>query len=692
MFRKKTLLIISGVFFVSLLSFFSCESTKESALVSYQQPDITEYSATEISFIKSIVDTITEEELWEYIRTLQNFGTRYAPSEGNLKAAHYLKKTFQSFGIKDVKFDEFSYYNDLTKTYDSSRNVVASKQGLKKPEKIVVIGAHFDTICRRAPDGRVSALDNENPAPGADDNGTGVATVLAAARVLNPYEFDHTIRFIAFSAEEGGLYGSSHYAAKAAKKGEDIIAMINIDMIGYKDQEPEDMDIFANTQSIWLLDSLVNKAAVYAPGLLIYRIINDTYDGTDHGPFWYNGYPAVCFMEDYYPSNRLYHTPADTIDTVDFPFSLKSVKLVVGTSAELAGIHITSESLDTQTDDSEALSQKAINWQKDAGQKFLFTILPYQNQVEIIDISFPHVHSKESIVLEEIIPDTWGRYCYHPIAACKKPSDHFIYIPMIRLRAPGKESENGIIKIVNAKKSEIVNSFEIGTYPTRGSFNADGSKYYQPYWGEKFIDVFDTTSLQRIDRIDAPIPINKFVVDTEEKQGIGISPETNSIVIINLSDKKVEKVMKEISVPRDIVMLNWKNVLVCSYDQAKLYQIDLDEKTIVAEFSMSPRPQRLILSPQKDKVISIHYLSTMLNLFSIKINDGKLTVDKSKEMDMGESIIDGSFADDNRVYFISSSKYRLFGYNLTNREVFWGMRTGGVRARGGVEEIIFIGN
>ena len=692
MFRKKTLLIISSIVFISLLSFISCENTKKSSLVGYQQPDITEYSPAEISFIKSIVDRITEEELREYILTLQNFGTRYAPSEGNLKAAHYLKETFQSFGIKDVSLDDFSYQNSFTKTYDTSRNVVAVKPGLKKPEKIVIIGAHFDTICRRAPDGRVSALDKENPAPGSDDNGTGVATVLAAARVLNTYEFDHTIRFIAFSAEEGGLFGSSHYAAEAAKKGDDIIAMINIDMIGYKDQEPEDMDIFANTQSAWLLDTLVNKAAIYAPGLLIYRIVNDTYDGTDHGPFWYNGYPAVCFMEDYYPSNRLYHTPADTIDTVDFPFTLKSVKLVVGTSAELAGIHITNESLETQRDDSEALSQQAIDWQKDAGQKFLFTVLPYLNQVEIIDISFPHVHCKESIVLEEIIPDTYGRYCYRPVAACKKPSDHFIYIPMIRLRAPGKKSENGIVKIVDAKKPEIVNSFEIGTFPTQGSFNADGTKYYQPYWGEKFIDVFDTVSLQRIDRIDVPLPINKFVVDAEEKYGIGISPETNSVVIINLLDKNIEKVMKEISIPRDIVMLDGKNALICSFDQAKLYQIDLEEKNIMAEISISSRPQRLILSPQQDKVISLHYLSTMLNLFSIKTDNGKLTVDKRKEMDMGESIIDGSFADNNIVYFISSSTYRLFGYNLTNGEIFWGMRTGGVRARGGVEHILFIGD
>jgi hypothetical protein len=691
MFRRKSLLIIVSIICFSFLYFFSCEKTKETGQDAYQQANLKEYSLQEISCIKSITDMITEEELRAYVLALQNFGTRYASSQGNLKAARYLKKTFQSFGIEDVRFDEFSYYNDLTKTYDRSRNVVASKPGLKKPEKIVVIGAHFDTICRRASDGRVSALDKENPAPGADDNGTGVATILAAARVLNRYKFDHTLRFVAFSAEEGGLYGSSHYAAEAAKKGEDILAMINIDMIGYKDQEPEDMDIFANKKSTWLLDTLVDNAAVYAPGLLIYRIVNDTYDGTDHGPFWYNGYPAVCFMEDYYPSNRFYHTPADTIDTVDFPFTLKSVKLVAGTSAELAGIRIADESLRTQIDKSEEISPKAIDWHQDAGKKFLFTVLPDQNQVEIIDISFPYIHSKESIVLEQIIPETWGHYCYYPVAASKKPSSCLAFVPMIRLRTPGKKSENGLVKIVDAKRHEIAASFAVSRYPTTGCFNAAGTRYYQPYWGEKFIDVFDTVSLQRINRINVPIPINKFVVDTEEKQGIGISPETNSVVIINLLDKNVAKVMEDISTPRDIVLLNNEDALICSYDQAQLYQIDLHEKNILAEISMSPRPQRLLLSPQKDRVISIQHLSSMINLFSIKIKNGKLTVDKSEERDLGENIIDGAFADNDRVYFISSSAYRLFGYNLTNGEIFWGMRTGRVRARGGVEHILFIG-
>jgi len=301
---------------------------------------IKNYSPQEIFFIKSLVDKISEKELRNFVLALQDMGTRYAPSQGNLKAAGYIKDAFLSHGLKVAAFDEFSYYNDQTDISDRSRNVVASKPGVKTPEKVVIIGAHFDTISRSAEDGRVSAVNKENPAPGADDNGTGVATVLAAARLLSPYEFDCTLRFIAFSAEEAGIFGSAHYAAESARKGEDIIAVINVDQIGHIKEEPEDIDIFADRKSAWLLDRIINRAPIYAPDLLVYRIVNDTYDGSDHAPFWNNGYPAVCFMEDYYPSYRLYHTPKDTVDGINFSFFLKSARLAVANLAELAGLRI----------------------------------------------------------------------------------------------------------------------------------------------------------------------------------------------------------------------------------------------------------------------------------------------------------------------------------------------------------------
>lgn len=436
MTRKRALFVL-GVFFLVPLYFLPGDE------VSPDDPRhaVNNYSPREISFIKSLVDKISEKELRDYVLALQDMGTRYAPSQGNLKAAGYIKDAFLSYGLKEVIFDEFSYYNDQTDMYDRSRNVVASKPGVKTPDRIVIIGAHFDTISRSAEDGRVSAVNKENPAPGADDNGTGVATALAAARLLSPYEFDCTLRFIAFSAEEAGIFGSAHYAAESARKGEDIIAVINVDQIGHVKEEPEDIDIFANRKSAWLLDRITNHAPIYAPDLLVYRIVNDTYDGSDHAPFWNNGYPAICFMEDYYPSNRLYHTPKDTVDGIDFPFFLKSTRLAVANLAELAGLRISEAPTAPLGSFSEDSGVEGFSWRQDSGKKFLITISPSPNQANVIDISLPRISSNASLSLGDIPADTWGQPRYYPVAACQKPGGKLIYVSMTRFRARGKKQK-----------------------------------------------------------------------------------------------------------------------------------------------------------------------------------------------------------------------------------------------------------
>lgn len=638
------------------------------------------------SFIKTLVDSISEEELRVHVLALQNMGTRYAPSGGNLQAAHYIREAFSSYGLKDVVFDEFSYYNGESGTYETTRNVVAAKPGTRTPEKIVIIGAHFDGISRRAEDGRISLLDKDNPAPAADDNATGVAAILAAARALSPQEFDCTLRFIAFSAEEGGIFGSAHYAAESARKGEDIVAVINVDMLGYVYQEPGDLDIFANKKSAWLLDRITNHAPVYAPELSVYRIINDSYDGSDHAPFWNNGYPAVCFMEDYYPSNRLYHSSQDTLETIHFPFFLNNVKLAVGSFAELASIHVPDKSAVPL-----AMIGKGVDWEKDSGQRFLVTISSLLNQANVIDISLTKISSRNSLSLGDLPPETWGQPRDYPVAVSLKPSSRLVYITMIKMRAPGKDTEKGTIKIVDPAKSQVIGSFQVNRFPTTGCFNAEGTRFYQPYWGERYIDVFDTRSLTPIDQIPVPMPLSKLVVDKEGRRAIGISSETGATVFINLIDRTVEKVIHDISVPKDVVLVHDGLALVCSYDRAKIYQIDMATKTVSGVMDTSPRPFRLIVSPQGTSILALHLLSAKADLFSLIQTRDKITLERNKVLDTGEVFADAAFADSQTCYFISSSTSRLLGYDLSKNKVFWGMRTGGVRARADAGMILYVG-
>jgi hypothetical protein len=650
-----------------------------------------EYNADEIGHIKELVENISTEDIKSILVDLENFGTRYSPSEGNLKAAHYIKDMFLSYGIQDVHLDKFSYFNELSDLYEETQNVIASKKGRKTPEKIVIIGGHFDTISRRAEDGRTSELDRDNPAPGTDDNGTGVAAVLTAARFLSSYDFDCTLRFVAFSAEEQGLFGSACYAADCARKNEDIVAMINVDMIGHQDQEPEDMDIFANHDSAWLLDLFVNNIPVFAPGMLAYRIIDDSYDGSDHGPFWNNGFSAVCFMEDYYPSNRFYHTPKDTIETVDLAFTLKTVKLITGTAAELAGIHIENSQSEIEPLSKEKLRSKDIVWERDAQKEFLITLIPADSRVDIVDLTFSHAHSKQTVILEDIPPGRYAAPHYRSVCLCPKPEDTRVFVPMIRVTSVAGDTENGIVMVFDLLNLGKVKSFSVGKHPRQGCFDYDGKTFFLPYWGESFFDIFDAASFERIAKVSSPRPIARLQVTDSRELAVGVSPETDCLVIFDLKSNSHFLLADKIASPMDVVLLDNRFALVCSRDEQNLYQVDLTHRQIVEEITDDSPSIRLALSPDKRRIVAVHKIESTISVFRIDRQENPPRVKKIRSVDFQERIEDAVFAKDkDHLYLISSSNYRLFGYDLTTDEVFWGMRTGGVRPRAGFKQIHFI--
>jgi hypothetical protein len=204
-------------------------------------------------------------------------------------------------------------------------NVVATKTGTTDPEEIYIICGHYDSI-------------SNNPtylAPGADDNGTGTVGVLEAARILRDYDFEATIRFVCFSREEQGLVGSAAYAQECRAKGDSIVAVLNFDMIGYEDVNPEDLNIICNTPSIWLGDQFEAAAGLYVPQLSINRQLS-SHVGSDNSSFWDVGYDGFCGIEDSPLNNPYYHRTTDQIGTIDFDFYVQSVKGAVASLAELA--------------------------------------------------------------------------------------------------------------------------------------------------------------------------------------------------------------------------------------------------------------------------------------------------------------------------------------------------------------------
>ena len=205
------------------------------------------------------------------------------------------------------------------------KNVVGTRPGKVSDQEVIICG-HFDSISE----------DPYNLAPGADDNASGTAAVMEAARVLGRGFFEKTLKFICFSGEEEGLYGSGEYAADAKRQGDDIMAVLNFDMIGYEDTAPEDIDVIGNEPSEWLVDFTIDCANAYVPGLPTLKIIDPTFTPSDHSPFWNAGYDALLAIEDRMVPYPYYHTVNDTIGNLTMAFTTDVTRMGVAAIAELA--------------------------------------------------------------------------------------------------------------------------------------------------------------------------------------------------------------------------------------------------------------------------------------------------------------------------------------------------------------------
>jgi hypothetical protein len=267
-----------------------------------------------------MVNAVSISNINAQVQRMQNFKTRYATTDSCQAAANWIKTKFESYGIDSVYFHHFS------STYKD--NVVAVIPGVADPSKIIVIGGHYDSY--------TSTTSN---CPGADDNATGTECVLECARILSQYQFDYTLTFIAFGAEEMGLLGSEAYATEAAARGDDIIGMIAVDMIGYlAGGDALDLDIISNTASQWLRDLCFSVQDLYVADLPAVQGSLPGGASSDHASFWGAGYDALLFFEDSGNYSPYIHTTNDVVGTSYNSPTLaeRSVKIAVALVATMA--------------------------------------------------------------------------------------------------------------------------------------------------------------------------------------------------------------------------------------------------------------------------------------------------------------------------------------------------------------------
>lgn len=242
----------------------------------------------------------------------------------------------------------------------TGHNVIGRKPGFGDEALTYIIDAHFDGVSN---------------APAADDNGSGVVGVLEALRILQNYNFKRSINFIGFDFEEtvglSGTYGSQMYVQNGGRyPWESIQGVINLECIGYYSNEPNSQSVptgfgtlfpqqvadleadgyrgnfivnTGDTESTEFTNALTSIAGNYVPELKVTTLIVP-FNGSiapdlrrsDHAHFWDVDIPAVMLTDGANLRNPNYHTPNDTIGSINFTFAHNVVKACVATLAELA--------------------------------------------------------------------------------------------------------------------------------------------------------------------------------------------------------------------------------------------------------------------------------------------------------------------------------------------------------------------
>ncbi len=269
--------------------------------------------------IQNWVAQVSQTELENGVNDLVAFGTRRHGQPGSISAQNYIQAELASFGLSTSLF-----------SFDGDADVVIGElPGQLDPTRIVIVGAHYDSI---------NYAGSTASAPGADDDASGTAGVIEIARILSQQDFAYTIRFCAFAAEELGLVGSDAYASHLASIGADVVGMVQLDMTAYRAAgDTRSVDFVLNDTDPALNSFSMDCYAAYVPQLTVKS--GSMSGGTsDHRSFTRNGFPAIFPFEDLGQYSPYIHTGNDTVglSANDFVLATQITQGALATLAELA--------------------------------------------------------------------------------------------------------------------------------------------------------------------------------------------------------------------------------------------------------------------------------------------------------------------------------------------------------------------
>lgn len=280
------------------------------------------------NIVPSLLGQVEPDRLMAHIRSLQGFLTRHissahvSPREGIGAARKYIMDQLAIFSAAssgnlytfEQRFEAFVTPDDKSTQY----NIVGAISGTEVNAGTVIIGAHYDSVGSPIQDGAAYA-------PGANDNGSGVAALLEMARIMSAGQYRATIMFVFFSAEEFNRQGSISFAAWARQKNIDVLGMINVDTIGnvhdrFGNRNDSQIRVFSAGPN----DTSVSRKMARHANFLGYNYnldldihVQDEIDRQnrygDHFSFSELGYPAIRLINAYEEKRN-----ADPTDTIEF--------------------------------------------------------------------------------------------------------------------------------------------------------------------------------------------------------------------------------------------------------------------------------------------------------------------------------------------------------------------------------------
>jgi hypothetical protein len=296
--------------------------------------------------VGALVAQVSEDALGATLAALSDpasggFSTRHTGSPGFGDVTDYLVGRCEALGLETSLH---SWEDEVGGAAYAAANVICARPGVLEPGAVLLIGAHYDSAVDTPPD---------DPAPGAGDNGSGVAAALEMARILSGVDPTVTVRFVFFAGEEQGFLGSLAYVERLGDDGRAAVElMLNLDQVGrintpsgadYCEPAPAGaggagvlgacLESFAAHGD--LVDEIQGVGAAYTT--LFFRR-NLSAFGSDHVPFLLAGVPTVMAIEAYDGANPIIHSVEDVFHAVDLDLVAEITRLGVAVIALRAGV------------------------------------------------------------------------------------------------------------------------------------------------------------------------------------------------------------------------------------------------------------------------------------------------------------------------------------------------------------------